>query len=194
MTESSTTTLDAASLHSEGGRGDRTFTGLARVAGFLVLAVLGLITYTMVSRSGDALRHMGLDFFTSRRWNPPARQYGILSYIYGTIFTAVIALTLSVPVSLGIALFMTQIATPRLKRWLGTVIDLLAVVPSVVFGLWGISVLALKIRPLYEWLDVHMGWLPFFAGPASGTGRTILTAGLVLAIIDRKSTRLNSSH
>ena len=104
MTETSTTTLDAASLHSSGGRGDRTFTGLARVAGFLVLAVLGLITYTMVSRSGDALRHMGLDFFTSRRWNPPARQYGILSYIYGTIFTAVIALTLSVPVSLGIAL------------------------------------------------------------------------------------------
>ena len=185
MTESSTTTLDAASLHSEGGRGDRTFTGLTRLAGLLVLAVLGLITYTMVSRSGDALRHMGLDFFTSRRWNPPARQYGILSYIYGTIFTAVIALTLSVPVSLGIALFMTQIATPRLKRWLGTVIDLLAVVPSVVFGLWGVLVLARHIDGMYRWLSSTFHSWPilgsFFGGQPQG--KSFLTAGLVLAVM-----------
>jgi phosphate transport system permease protein len=191
MTDSTTfpaepaSTIDATALRGSGGGGDRSFTLLARLAGFLVLAVLGLITYTMVSRSGDALRHMGLDFFTSRRWNPPGRQYGILSYIYGTIFTAVIALTLSVPVSLGIALFLTQIATPRIKRWLSTAIDLLAVVPSVVFGLWGVLVLARHIDGFYKWLSSTFHSWPVLGSVLGGQpqGKSFLTAGLVLAVM-----------
>ena len=177
--------LDPAALHARRGTGDRSFTVLARLAGVLVLVVLGLITYTMASRSGSALGHMGLDFFTSRRWNPPGREYGILSYVYGTVFTAVIALTLSVPVSLGIALFITQIAPQWLKRLMTYVIDLLAVVPSVVFGLWGVLVLAKRIDGIYRWMsDTFHGWpvLSSFFGD-NPQGKSFLTAGLVLAVM-----------
>lgn len=155
-----TASPDAARLGGTGSAGDRTFSSLARAAGLLVLIVLGLITITMVSRSTSALNHMGLDFFTSKRWNPPGQQYGILSYIFGTVFTAVIALVFSVPVSLGIALFITQVAPRRLRRVMTYVIDLLAVVPSVVFGLWGVLVLA-----------PHLG------------GKSFFTAGVVLAVM-----------
>ena len=100
----------AHDLEGSGGNADRSFRGLAYLAGGMVLVVLGLITWTMLSRSTDALRHMGLDFFTTKRWSPPDEIYGILSYIWGTVYTAVIALTISVPISLGIALFVTQVA------------------------------------------------------------------------------------
>lgn len=172
-------------LASSGGAADATFRGTAYAAGGLVLLVLGLITYTMVSRSTDALSHMGLDFFTSRRWNPPGEVYGILSYIWGTLFTAAIALALSVPISLGIALYITQVAPQWLKKGMTYVIDLLAVVPSVVFGLWGVLVLSVHVKGLYKWLSSRFdGW------PILGTlfgdnpqGRSFFTAGIILAVM-----------
>lgn len=172
-------------LAATGGAADATFRGTAYAAGGMVLLVLGLITYTMVSRSTDALSHMGLDFFTSRRWNPPDEIYGILSYIWGTVFTAAIALALSVPISLGIALYITQVAPQWLKKAMTYVIDLLAVVPSVVFGLWGVLVLSVHIKGLYKWLSSTFdGW------PILGTlfgdnpqGRSFFTAGIILAVM-----------
>jgi phosphate transport system permease protein len=172
-------------LEGSGGTADRTFRVLTYVAGGLVLVVLGLITYTMVSRSIPALRHMGIEFFTSKRWSPPDQFYGILSYVWGTVYTAVIALSLAVPVSLGIALYITQVAPQRLKRIMIYVIDLLAVVPSVVFGLWGVLVLSEHIKGFYGWLSSTFdGW------PVLGTifgsnpqGRSFFTAGIILAIM-----------
>ncbi len=172
-------------LEGSGGAADRSFKGLAYAAATMVLVVLGLITYTMASRSTEALRHMGLDFFTSRRWNPPEQFYGILSFIWGTVYTSVIALLLAVPVSLGIALYITEVAPRWLKRAMIYVIDLLAVVPSVVFGLWGILVLAPNIVGLYGWLSRRFdGWpiLGTIFGP-NPQGRSFFTAGIILAVM-----------
>jgi phosphate transport system permease protein len=172
-------------LEGSGGQADRSFRVLSYAAAAMVLAVLGLISYTMISRSVPALKAMQFEFFTSRRWNPPEEFYGILSYIWGTIYTAIIALTLSVPISLGIALYVTQVAPAWLKRSMTYVIDLLAVVPSVVFGLWGILVLSVNIQGFYGWLSrTFDGW------PVLGTifganpqGRSFFTAGIILAIM-----------
>jgi phosphate transport system permease protein len=175
----------AHQLEGSGDVADRSFRSLAYVAGGLVLVVLGLITWTMASRSSDALAHMGLDFFTTKRWSPPNRVYGILSFIWGTVYTSVIALTLAVPISLGIALFITQVAPLWLKRSMIYIIDLLAVVPSVVFGLWGVLVLSRHITGFYGWLSSTFdGW------PVLGTifgsnpqGRSFFTAGLILSVM-----------
>ena len=175
----------ASSLRSSRGTADRTFKSTSYLAGGVVLLVLGLIAFTMTSRSTDALRHMGLDFFTTKRWSPPDQVYGILSYIFGTVYTAVIALTLAVPVSLGIALFITQVAPRWLRSAMTYVVDLLAVVPSVVFGLWGVLVLAKHITGFYGWLSrTFHGW-PVF-GTIFGSnpqGKSFLTAGIILAVM-----------
>ncbi len=172
-------------LHGGLHTSDRVFGGLSRTSGALVLAVLALIAVTMIGRSVDAIRWMGTDFWAWRRWSPPDEYYGILSFVYGSLYTAVIALVLAVPISLGIALFITQIAPMWLRRAMVYVIDLLAVVPSVVVGLWGLLVLAPNIAGVYGWLsDTFDGW------PVLGSvfgenpqGRSFLTAGIVLAIM-----------
>jgi phosphate transport system permease protein len=139
----------------------------------------------MTSRSTDALRHAGAKFFTSRIWDPPTRSYGILSYIFGTVYTSVIALVLAVPVSLGIALFITQVAPRWLRKVMIYVVDLLAVVPSVVFGLWGVLVLSHHIKGFYGWLSrTFHGW-PVL-GSIFGSepqGRSFFTAGIILAVM-----------
>lgn len=178
-----------ASLRSglHGGRevADRAFGAVSRLSGTMVLAVLALIAVTMVGRSVDAIRWMGTDFWVWRRWAPPEQYYGILSFVFGTLYTAVIALLLAVPISLGIALFVTQIAPMWLRRVMVYVIDLLAVIPSVVVGLWGLLVLAPNITGFYGWLsDTFDGWpvLGSLFG-SNPQGRSFLTAGIVLAIM-----------
>jgi phosphate transport system permease protein len=172
-------------LHASGGSADRAFKSTAYLAGGLVLLVLGLVTYTMVNRSTDAWSHMGLDFFTSRTWNPPEQFYGILSYVFGTVYTACIALAISVPLSLGIALFITQVAPRWLQRTMTYVIDLLAVVPSVVFGLWGVLVLSVHIKGFYKWMSSTFDGVPVLGsvfGP-NPQGRSFFTAGIILAVM-----------
>ena len=122
-------------LRRKGDSADRAFRWTAIGAGALVLVVLGLIAVVMTSRAAPVLGRMGLDFFADSKWSAPEGHYGALSFIFGTLFTATIALAISVPVSLGVALFVTNIAPPWLKKPMVYVIDLLAVVPSVVFGL-----------------------------------------------------------
>ncbi|HEU0034320.1 MAG TPA: phosphate ABC transporter permease subunit PstC [Kofleriaceae bacterium] len=148
-------------LRGRSQHADRTFRGVATASAALVLVVLALIAITMTDRALPALGHMGFDFFISRRWSAPEQVYGALPFIFGTLYTAVIALVLAVPVSLGMALFVTQVAPPWLKKPMIYMIDLLAVVPSVVFGLWGVLV-----------LSNHFG-----------LGRSFLTAGIILAIM-----------
>jgi phosphate transport system permease protein len=146
-------------LRGKTARADATFRWVAFAAASLVLVVLGSIALIMTDRALPVLREMGFGFFSSRRWSPPDGIYGALPFLWGTLYTAAIATVLAVPVSLGVALFVTQIAPPKLRRPLIYVIDLVAVVPSVVFGLWGILVLA-----------PHLG-------------RSFLTAGVILAIM-----------
>ena len=140
---------------------DRAFRWSAAGAAGLVLLILGLIAITITGRSTPVFRQMGLGFFTGTRWSPADAFFGALPFVWGTAFTAVIALVIAVPISLGMALFMTQVAPPRIKRPLVYLMDLLAGVPSVVFGLWGVLV-----------LSQHFG-----------LGRSFLTAGIILAIM-----------
>jgi phosphate transport system permease protein len=140
---------------------DRAFKWLAVAAAAIVLLVLGLIAFVMTQRALPVLEQMGGEFFTSKRWSAPDGIYGALPFIFGTLYTATIAIALAVPVSLGVALFITQVAPPRLKKPMIYLVDLLAVVPSVVFGLWGVLV-----------LSNHFG-----------LGRSFLTAGIILGIM-----------
>ena len=175
----------SSALRSKRAVADRTFRSTSYLAGGLVLLVLGLIAFTMTSRSTEALRHMGTRFFTSRVWDPPTQSYGILSYVFGTVYTAVIALVLAVPISLGIALFITQVAPAWLRKVMIYVIDLLAVVPSVVFGLWGVLVLSKHITGFYGWLSRTFDGWPVL-GSIFGSepqGRSFFTAGLILAVM-----------
>ncbi len=172
-------------LVEKGGRADRAFRTTAIAAAGAVLLILALIAITMTSRSREVLGVMGFDFFTSKRWSEAENLYGALPFIWGTLYTAVIAIALAVPVSLSVALFITQVAPAWLRRPMIYVLDLLAVVPSVVFGLWGVMVLAGPIRAFYG--DIHdaIGWLPgvrhIFGDGAQG--RSFMTAGIILAIM-----------
>ncbi|GAA1915970.1 phosphate ABC transporter permease subunit PstC [Nocardioides hwasunensis] len=158
--------------------GDTIFSRLALAAGIIILVALaGVFIFLTIEGAPGLVK--------------PASFYGSAStfagyvapLLFGTVLAAIIALVVAVPLSWGIALVVSHYAPKRVATPIAYVIDLLAAVPSVVFGLWGITVLAPKLSPVYQWLEEHAGWVPFFAGPASTTGRTILTAGLVLAIM-----------
>jgi phosphate transport system permease protein len=164
---------------------DRLFRFSTLGAGAVILIVLVLITWTISGKSLPVFRQEGIGFFTERRWAPSKEVYGALSFIFGTGVTALIAVVISVPVSIGIALFTTQVAPSWLKKWLVSLTDLVAVVPSVVFGLWGIIFLAPKLVGVYKaisgWVD---GWpiLGDIFGRV-GAGRTFMTAGLILSVM-----------
>lgn len=148
-------------LRGRSQHADRAFRWIAVGAAGIVLVVLALIAITMTDRARPVIDHMGLEFFTSSRWSVPTNTYGALGFIFGTLYTAAIAIALAVPISFGVALFVTQAAPRWLKRPLVYTIDLLAVVPSVVFGLWGLLVMA----------------------PALGLQGSFATAGIILAIM-----------
>jgi phosphate transport system permease protein len=164
---------------------DRIFRGSTLGAGALILIVLALIAYTITNKSLPVVRSEGVKFFTDRHWVPANGVFGALSFIYGTAVTALIAVVISVPVSIGIALFTTQVAPRWLKKWLVSLTDLVAVVPSVVFGLWGIIFLAPKLVGFYKMVSGWFhGWpvLGDIFGKASA-GRTFMTAGLILSVM-----------
>jgi phosphate transport system permease protein len=164
---------------------DRIFRGSTLGAGALILIVLALIAYTITNKSLPVIRSEGVKFFTDRNWVPADGVFGALSFIYGTAVTALIAVVISVPVSIGIALFTTQVAPGWLKKWLVSLTDLVAVVPSVVFGLWGIIFLAPKLVGFYKMVSGWFhGWpiLGDIFGKASA-GRTFMTAGLILSVM-----------
>jgi phosphate transport system permease protein len=160
---------------------DRIFSGSTVVAGGLILAILAAVALFLIVQSIPALTadpaDISLSGFPDSFW-----QY-VGPLAFGTVYAAALALLMALPVAVGIALFISHYAPRRLAQSLGYVIDLLAAVPSVVFGLWGSIVLAPAIQPFYSWLVDTFGWVPLFAGPVSGTGRTLLTASVVLAVM-----------
>lgn len=161
-----------------GRLGDKVFSTSSLVAGSLILAVLAAVAIFLVAQS--------LPAFTA---DPSDVNDGegfwvyVIPLVFGTVWAAALALVIALPFAIGIALFISHFAPRRLAQGLGYVIDLLAAVPSVVFGLWGITVLAPAVQPFYSWLVDNLGWFPLFAGPVSGTGRSILTVAIVLAVM-----------
>jgi phosphate transport system permease protein len=164
---------------------DRAFRGLAIGAAALVLLVLGMIAIEMSGRMGPVLDKMGFDYFTSTRWSPAEGLFGALPFLWGTLYTAVIALVLAVPVSLLVSLFVTQVATPRWRKPIVYVLDLLAVVPSVVYGLWGVLVLAQPLQKIFLHIHQDVDGIPVLQTifGASPQGRSFMTAGVILAIM-----------
>ncbi len=159
--------------------GDRVFSTTTVVAGSLILATLAAVAVFLIWQSIPALvaGEGALPNEASNFW------VYVWPLVFGTVWAAVLALLFATPLSIGIALFISHYAPRRVAQTLGYIIDLLAAVPSVVFGLWGIATLAVWVQPFYTWLGDNVGWFPLFAPPISGTGRTILTAGLVLAVM-----------
>ena len=165
---------------------DTAFSLLAHGAALLTLALLFGILASLFVGAAPAIREFGLPFLWSAEWDPVQNRYGGLVMIYGTLTTSLIALVIAVPVSFGIALFLTELSPAWLKRPLGTAIELLAAVPSIVYGMWGLLVFGpLLARWVQQPLQAVFGGVPWlgtlFSGPPVGIG--ILSAGIILAIM-----------
>lgn len=159
--------------------GDIWFSGTAIFAGSMIVVTLAAVAIFLVVQSLPAFgaTSESASLLKTNFWDY------VLPLLFGTIWAAVLAMIVAVPLSLGIALFITHYAPRRIAQGLGYIVDLLAAVPSVVFGLWGILVFAPSVVPTYKWLNENLGWLPFFSGQVLNSGRTILTAALVLAVM-----------
>jgi phosphate transport system permease protein len=167
-------------------RADNGFRWLVTGAGIFVLVALAAAALSMLWGGRAAFQKFGLGFLWSDVWDPVGQQFGALVPIYGTLVTALIAMIIAVPVSFGIAMFLTEIAPKWLRGTVGSAIELLAGIPSIIYGMWGLFVLVPVLSEhVYPWIDAHMGQWPLvgflFAGPPLGLG--MLTAGLVLAIM-----------
>jgi phosphate transport system permease protein len=165
---------------------DLLFRSLTRVCAFGVLALLAAIIFSLVLGSMPAIRAFGFGFLTSSEWDPVNDQFGALIPIVGTLVTSGIALLIAIPVSFGIALFLTELSPRILRRPFGIAIELLAGIPSIIYGMWGFFVFAPLFGDYIEpWLNDHIGTMPyigpFFSGPPMGIG--VLTASIILAIM-----------
>jgi len=160
--------------------GDRIFSGSAKSAGTFILVILAAVSAFLLVEGFPALvadpAEIGI-FDGDNFWQ------WVFPLVYGTLWAAALSLVMSFPLAIGIALFISHYAPRRIAATLGYLVDLLAAVPSVVYGLWGAAVLAPALQPSYTWLAENLSFIPFFAGPASGTGRTILTAAIVLGVM-----------
>lgn len=163
---------------SSGRTGDKVFSTVTLAAGCLILAVLFSVAIFLLVQALPAF-YADPDEVTGGE--------GFWAYIWpivvGTVMAAAIALIIATPIAMGVALFISHYAPRKLAQGLGYIIDLLAAIPSVIYGVWGIAFLANELQPIYEWLAQNAGWIPIFAGPASATGKTMLTAGIVLAVM-----------
>lgn len=171
---------------SKGKLGDQIFFNLTRMFALVVLLILGGIVGSLVYGAWPAIERFGLGFVWSGEWNPPMDRFGALIPIYGTLVTSLVALVIAVPVSFGIAIFLTELAPAWMKRPLGIAIELLAGIPSIVYGMWGLLVFAPVFSKYVQPLMADtLGKLPIvgelFSGAALGIG--ILSAGIVLAIM-----------
>jgi phosphate transport system permease protein len=158
--------------------GDRVFSGATMAAGTVILVALAGVAIFLTLEGIPAVSAGPADLDGSA--NLVAYVWPLL---FGTLLASFLALLIATPLAIGVALVISHYAPRRLSVLLGYVVDLLAAVPSVVYGLWGIGYLGVKLVPLYGWLHDHLGWLPLFASEPSPTGRTILTASIVLAIM-----------
>jgi phosphate transport system permease protein len=179
-----------AGLQSKGRgrRGDPAFRALVTAAACTVLLVLGLMMLSTTTDSWPVFAKEGLRFFTSTTWRPGPSQtaitgdYGALAFIWGTLYSSLIAIVIAVPLSVGIALYLTEIAPKAIRRLLTYTVELLAAVPSIVYALWGLLFFVpVVLRPAASFLERNLSFIPIFRG--SGFGGSFFSAGVVLAIM-----------
>ena len=178
--------IEPRSIHGQAvRRGDRIFRSASLAAGIVILAIIVSIGIFLIWRAIPSLQANSVNFFSSSAWfpdhTPPA--FGIAALTFGTLFTAAIAMVLAVPVGIGIALFIAQYADRRLASSLGFVTDLLAAVPSIIFGMWGLSFLTPHMEGVGRWLNDYLGFIPIFRNDLNQYSKSILIAGVVLAIM-----------
>src|ERR1041385_4440883 len=166
--------------------GDALFRGITLLFAVVVLLILSGVIVALVAGAWPALRHFGPGFLVTESWNPVTEKFGALAPIYGTLVTSAIAMLIGIPVAFGIALFITELCPIWLKRPLATMIELLAAIPSIIYGIWGMFVLAPFVQDhiepaLIDTLGAIPGIGALFAGPPLGIG--VLTAGFILAIM-----------
>ena len=169
-------------LAPTGSTGDAIFRGLLFLSALILLLIVSSMIVAMSVNSKPSLDKFGWGFLTGRTWNPAGGEFGALPFIYGTVMSSLIALVIAVPLSLGVAIFLVEQAPRRLARPIAFLVELLASIPSVVYGLWGIFVLAPVLREYVEPpLARAFGWLPLFQGTPTGIG--LFTGGIILAIM-----------
>ena len=156
--------------------GDVVFSNLALSSGVSILVILAAVAIFLFAESVPA-------FLSEQDAAPDGFFSYVAPFLFGTVVASIIALLIATPLAIGIAIYISHFAPRRVSQVLGYTIDLLAAIPSVVYGLWGMLVLAPFLNPSYLWLNENLGWIPFFEGPVSATGRTMMTVGIVLAIM-----------
>ncbi len=172
----------STSPRAASGAGDLLFQRLLAAAAGSVLVIVGAMLLALTVSAWPAIRRFGLAFFATSTWDPVAGQFGALPFVYGTVVSSIIALALAIPLGLGVAIFLSELTPRGLRAPIGFLVELLAAIPSVVYGLWGIFVLVPWVRAsLAPSLKALFGFLPLFEGPPLGVG--MLTAGLILAIM-----------
>jgi len=163
-------------------RGDKTFKWLTILSALLIPLLMGGIFLVLLYQSLPALKRFDFGFLTSQEWNPVTEHFGAASSIYGTLVSTLIAMCMAVPLSIALALFLVELAPPRLSRAVSTMIELLAAIPSIIYGMWGLFVFApFMAKYVQPALGQTLGWLPLFQGPPMGLG--MLTAGIILAFM-----------
>jgi phosphate transport system permease protein len=161
---------------------DRSFRGLTFAFAWLTILVVGFIIYQIASKASPAIQNYGAHFLTGKEWNAGKNQFGILPHIWGTLYSSILGVGIGSAFGLAVAIFLTQdFLPPRAALVLKNIIELLAAIPSVVYGLWGIFVVIPAIRDFANGIHERLGWIPFFSTTLSGPG--LLPAALVLAIM-----------
>jgi len=164
--------------------GDVSLYGLTGGAAFGTVALVALIVYELFDQAWPAIQEFGLGFITSQAWDPVKSDFGALDFIWGTLYTSLLAVVLAGPLSIAIALFLSELAPRGVRDILGALIEMLAAIPSVVIGLWGVFVLGPFLHDhLDSFLSRTLGWTPFFSGGVPATGNSLLTAVIVLTIM-----------
>ena len=177
---------DRAAVLRKFRRSDSIFRFLTQASAIAVLCILGGVFFSLIGGAVPALREFGINFFIVDDWNPVTDTFGSIAPIYGTLVTALIALLIAVPIGLGIAIFLTELCPPSLRRSIGTAIELLAGIPSIIYGIWGLFVFApwfqANVQPsLIALFEPIPGLSTIFAGPPLGIG--VLTAAIILAFM-----------
>ncbi|WP_395654011.1 phosphate ABC transporter permease subunit PstC [Phycicoccus elongatus] len=164
---------------------DRVFGGAATGAGLLVVALVALVGTFLIIQAVPALLNNNVNFLTSREWVPGGAEprFGIVDLLWATVVSSVIAMLIAVPLGVAVALFITQYSPSWLARPAATVIDLLAAVPSIVYGFWGLNIAGQYVEPVAIFLQKTLGWLPFFESAGISAKSTLFFAGIILAIM-----------
>jgi len=165
-----------------GETGDLVLYGLCALAGLVVLATLVEVVYQLIGNSNLAIGHFGLGFLGHQEWNPHFGRLGAATLIYGTVVSSLMALVIAGPLGLSIAIYLAMLASPRVRSVVGPLVEMLAAVPSIIYGLWGLVVLVPFIHSIEPGLHNVLGWIPLF-GPPQTTGFSIFTGGLVLTFM-----------